>query len=159
MLEKGHMYNNPIGGFGMYGITQHINNPEDVAGTILAGWFGNDGGTLGFTTTAVKNEQLGGATFAVGANSCGFNLDIFGFLDPYTIEIKSRQAMSFETIPTMAPASSSTMTPEATSTMSPGAVPTAEAAKTMSSTGVCHVSYVLPVAIGIGCYLGRSVLI
>ena len=145
MLEKRHMYKNPISDLQTYGITQYIFNPETFAGTGFEGWYGHDGSTFGFSTTALKNDGLGGAAMAVGANSCSFALYAFGLLNAYATELKSRNALPSEAAATMASTTgltnaTPTTTPITTEAISSAASPTAS--PTTSLSGIL-ISYLI----------------
>lgn len=93
-IEARHQYDTVLekGSLG-YGISQFEYLFEGAEN-----WYGHSGGTLGYYTDAYKNDALGGASFASGANSCSGNLGL-EFLLLYTGELTSRAPI----FPTSAP--------------------------------------------------------
>lgn len=116
-VEARHQYDTPLERDSIgYGISQF-----EYKCCGYENWYGHSGGTLGYSTDAYRNNVLGGASFASGANTCDGNLGL-SFLALYTSELISRSS------------SNSTNTPTTTPTTVPAPTSTEPAPTTMPSS-------------------------
>lgn len=106
MIDRRHQYTTPIADFS-YGISQY--SYDQPGAGYLSNWYGHDGDAFGFGALAYRNDDYGGASIAVAANTCAAKGAMVGMVEVFTKELQARYGTETTTtaVPTATPTTSS----------------------------------------------------